>query len=267
MINSFPTDHTFAVCAYKECSFLEDCVRSVVEQDEKTNVIICTPTPNDFIKTIADKYNLPLFVNPDSNADMQGSWNFAMQSAGTKYVTICHQDDYYAPEYYSTIKKYFSNDLLYLHTNYKNAFTDASGNSTIATSKNIRFKRMIHFFFANRWQQNKVFFKKWDVRFGNSVCCPTCTYNKENLTLPIFISNYRHAIDWDLYIKLASQQGRVAYVKKPIAYKRIHLDAQTQADVTSGVRAKEDIAMYSKLWPKSFAKLFQKMLTHFYNAG
>ena len=267
MSDLIPTNHTFAVCAYKENPFLEQCVRSVVLQDEKTNVIICTPTPNDHIKEIAARYDLPVFVNPDSQADMQGSWNFAMKTVQTDYVTICHQDDYYAPDYYSTVKHYLSDDLLYLHTNYKNAFTDAEGNTEIKTSKNIHFKRVIHFFFNSRWQQDKVFFKKWDLRFGNSVCCPTCTYNKTNLTLPLFTSDLRHAIDWVVYIKLASQKGRVVYVRKPVAFKRIHSEAQTKDDVISGVRAKEDIEMYSLLWPRFFAKLLQKILVLFYNAG
>lgn len=267
MTDFLPTNHTFAVCAYKENQFLEACVKSVVAQKEKTNVIICTPTPNDFIKAVAENYDLPLYVNPDPQADMQGSWNFALQTAQTDFVTVCHQDDYYDPDYYSTVKEYFSDDLLYLHTNYKNAFTDINGNTEIKASKNILFKRMIHFFFANRWQQESVFFKRWDLRFGNSVCCPTCTYNKKNLDAPLFISRFQHGVDWDLYIKLASRNGRVAYVKKPIAFKRIHADAQTKSDVMSGVRAKEDIELYSLLWPDFIARLLQRVLLHFYNAG
>ena len=262
-----PTNHTFAVCAYKESPFLEECLRSVVEQSEKTNVILCTPTPNEMITSLSVKYNVPLYVNPDADADMQGSWNYALSVASTDFVTICHQDDYYSPDYFLAVKDHLPEDLLYLHTNYKNAFTDKDGNTEIKTSKNIRFKRFIHFFFANRWQQKSRFFKRWDLRFGNSVCCPTCTYNKKALPAPLFVSKLRHGVDWDLYITLASEKGRVAYVRKPVVFKRIHLDAQTHEDVLSGVRAREDIILYSRLWPKPFAKLFQKILTLFYNAG
>lgn len=267
MVDSCHTDHTFAVCAYKESAFLEDCIKSVVEQTVKSNVIVCTPTPCDFITNICKKYDLPLFINTKEDADAQDSWNFALQSAGTKYVTICHQDDCYDPRYFETVRKYFDDKLLFLHTNYKNIFTDENNNSTVRTSKNVVFKRIIHFFFANKWQQSSIFFKKCDLSFGNSICCPTCTYNKSNLEFPLFISKYRHGIDWDLYIKLACRPGRVAYVRKPVLFKRIHVNSQTTDDVRSGVRKQEDIEIYSRLWPGFMSKILQKILSRFYNAG
>lgn len=267
MQEQLPTDHSFAVCAYKDSPYLEKCLSSVVEQTKKTNVILCTPTPTDKIRGLAEKYGVPLFINPDSNSDMQGSWNFAVSCASTAYVTVCHQDDYYSPEYFETIEEHLTDDLLFVHTAYTTVFTDKNGNSTVKNSKNIIFKRMIHALFARQWQQDKIFFKRWDMRFGNSVCCPTCTYNKNNLEQPIFVSKLRHGVDWDLYITLASSKGRIGYVRKPVAFKRIHVDAATNQDVASGVRAREDIELYSRLWPKVFARLLQKVLLLFYNAG
>ena len=37
--------HTFAVCAYKDSPYLEACIRSLTEQQVKTDVICCTSTP------------------------------------------------------------------------------------------------------------------------------------------------------------------------------------------------------------------------------
>lgn len=37
--------HTFAVCAYRESPFLEDCVRSLVRQTVKSRILIATSTP------------------------------------------------------------------------------------------------------------------------------------------------------------------------------------------------------------------------------
>lgn len=263
MKDTLPVNHTFAVCAYKESPYLEKCLSSVVNQKEKSNVIICTPTPNEYIKGIAEKYNVKLFVNPDSNSDMQGSWNFAMTCAETDYVTICHQDDYYSEKYYQEVKSSLKSDLLYLHTGYSDVI-ESKGQSIVKVSKNALFKRMIHLFFANNWQSNKIFFKKWDLRFGNSVCCPTCTYNKSNLTHPVFTSKLTHGVDWDLYINMACRQGRVTYVRKQLVYKRTHLEAQTLTDIQTGVRKKEDILLYSRMWPKPIAKVFQMLLTKFY---
>ena len=50
----YNTDHTFAVCAYKESPYLDECVRSLVEQTVKTNIAVYTSTPNDYIRGVAD---------------------------------------------------------------------------------------------------------------------------------------------------------------------------------------------------------------------
>ena len=51
-------NHIFVVLAYKESKKLEDCIKSVLNQSLKTNVVVATSTPNKYIKKIADKYNL-----------------------------------------------------------------------------------------------------------------------------------------------------------------------------------------------------------------
>ena len=55
-------DHTFAVCAYKDSPYLEECIRSLKRQLEPSEIILCTSTPSAFIEEIAKKYDLPLFV-------------------------------------------------------------------------------------------------------------------------------------------------------------------------------------------------------------
>ena len=53
--------HAFVVCAYKESEYLEECVKSLVEQTVRSPIAIATSTPNDYISSIADKYSL-MFV-------------------------------------------------------------------------------------------------------------------------------------------------------------------------------------------------------------
>ena len=50
--------HTFIVLAYKESAYLEDCIKSVINQTYPSRVIIATSTPNDFISKLAKKYNI-----------------------------------------------------------------------------------------------------------------------------------------------------------------------------------------------------------------
>ena len=55
-------DHTFAVCAYQESPYLEECIKSLKKQTIKSNILIATSTPNDYIKGIADKYTIPYYI-------------------------------------------------------------------------------------------------------------------------------------------------------------------------------------------------------------
>ena len=54
--------HAFAVCAYQESPYLEECLRSLLSQSEESEILICTSTPNDFLRSIAEKYELPLYI-------------------------------------------------------------------------------------------------------------------------------------------------------------------------------------------------------------
>ena len=57
--------HTFVVLAYKESDKLEECIKSVLNQNVKTNVVIATSTPNKYIEKLAKKYKLEIIVNKE----------------------------------------------------------------------------------------------------------------------------------------------------------------------------------------------------------
>ena len=92
------TNHTFAVCAYKNSPYLEECIRSLVRQTVPTNVILCTSTPSPYIEEIAGRYGIRVYVR-EGKSDIQDDWNFAYGKARTQFVTIAHQDDVYGKEY------------------------------------------------------------------------------------------------------------------------------------------------------------------------
>ena len=99
------TNHTFAICAYKESPYLEECITSLMEQTVKSEIFIATSTPNKYIDDIAAKYNLKVYVNEGESGITQ-DWNFAYSKVQTDYVTIAHQDDKYAPEYVENLLAY-----------------------------------------------------------------------------------------------------------------------------------------------------------------
>lgn len=112
-------DHTFAICAYKYSPYLEKCIKSVLTQEEKSNVIIATSTPNEHIKKLSEKYNIELFIN-DSEPNIAGDWNYAYGKAKTKLVTITHQDDIYDKNYLTCVLNAFnrSKNPIIAHTAY-----------------------------------------------------------------------------------------------------------------------------------------------------
>ncbi|KAI4449486.1 hypothetical protein C823_004015 [Eubacterium plexicaudatum ASF492] len=92
------TNHTYAVCAYKESPYLEECVQSLMRQSIQTNIIMTTSTPCVHIRHVADRYGIPLYVR-DGRSDIRDDWNFAYDQAETDWVTVAHQDDMYDADY------------------------------------------------------------------------------------------------------------------------------------------------------------------------
>ena len=84
--------HTFAVCAYGESPYLEECVQSLLAQKVRTRILIATSTPNSYIYGIGEKYGIPVHINHGEKG-LAGDWNFAYSCATTPLVTLAHQDD------------------------------------------------------------------------------------------------------------------------------------------------------------------------------
>ena len=72
-------DHTFAICAYKESPYLEECILSLKNQTVKSNIIMATSTPNEWIQGLAEKYEIPLYINTGEGGIAQ-DWNFALHT-------------------------------------------------------------------------------------------------------------------------------------------------------------------------------------------
>ena len=248
-------NHTFVVCTYQESPYLEQCLLSVLNQTVPTNVIISTSTPNDHILGIAKKYNVPVFVNTGKTG-IQEDWNFAIRQAKTDFVTVCHHDDYYYPTYAEEVlkiinKKKAVDKVLYIHTGYRDI--DSEGKESV--TKNTKVKRLLNFWMKFSCFQGNRFFKKRSLSLGNTVCCPSCTYNTKLLGFDFFDSEFTHCCDWDFYYKAAKMRGKAVYISKFCMAKRYHAGSQTSADIKSGKRVKEDYAMFCKFWPKWIAKL------------
>jgi len=252
-------DHTFAVCAYGESPYLDEAVSSVINQKLPSRVIICTSTPNDHIKSVADKYNVSLVINPEKG-DIQTDWNFACNSTDTRYVTLVHQDDLYSPQYlecfYEKMKK--QRDFLIFYTAYRPLnMRDGIGDTHKDANSVIRFilsiPMLVPFF------SDKTLIKKAILSFGNSICCPTVTYDRKTIGgAYIFTSELKYDLDWDTYWKFAKQKGSFLFEPRDLVYYRVHDLATSKQCIDNSVREHDDIYMFSKIFSPSIAKIIMK---------
>lgn len=249
--------HIFAICAYKESPYLESCIKSLRKQTTQSEIILCTSTPCSFIKKIADKYAIQLFVR-DGISDIQADWNFAYQSADSRFVTIAHQDDIYHKTYLEHLLKAAEmyNDMSVFTTDYVTV-----KNGKIQTAERVELvKKMLRIPLLLPKLNHLTIVKKSVLMFGNPICCPSCTYNKEILGEPLFTSEYKYALDWDTMLKLAKRRGRFICIEKPLMYYRIHDGATTKKCILDNRREREEAEMFRKFWPGPVTKL----LLHFY---
>ena len=247
--------HTFVICAYKECRYLEQCILSLINQTVSSNIIMVTSTDNDFINRMAIKYKIHLYVRK-GKSDIQKDWNFGYRKANSDLVTIVHQDDIYEKNYLEQILKFyqFNNNVLFLCTDYyvlKDNKKELDINSKL--KRILKFPLRFSLFNGLKW------FKVGALSFGNSINCPSVTYNKLLLgSNNIFTSKLKFSLDWDTFLKFAKGKGKIGYISKKLICYRIHDEATTVEFINSKERLKEDIIMFEKIWPKFIVKFIMK---------
>lgn len=247
--------HTFAVCAYEESPYLEECLASVMNQKMKSKVIITTSTPNDYIRGLAEKYNVPLIVNPKYKVGVIEDWNFAYHSASTQFITICHQDDVY----YSDYSKYFYNqcatspNMLIFFSDY----CEIRNGEKLDRSKLLCIKRFLLCPLKIKPLQKCKFIRRIILSFGSSICCPAVTFNKDNLDEPIFKHEFSCLCDWAAWEEISRKSGEFIYCSRIMVGHRIHDVSWTSQVIKDKTRELEELRMFQKFWPKPIAKLLE----------
>ena len=257
--------HTFAVCAYKDSPYLEECLRSVTSQTVKSEVICCTSTPSSYIRELTARYQVPLYVR-DGASNIREDWMFAYGKAQGRFVTIAHQDDRYRSDYAEKLLKAWKKypDLLLFASDYLTIrMTEKEGKmKAIPEPFNMVWlvKKILRLPLRLRFLANRTWIKRSSVWFGNSICCPSCTYNKEQIGDDMFHSEYDFALDWDNLYELAGKKGRFICSEKPLIAYRVHAAATTKACIEDNRRPTDEMAMFRKMWPDWMVKI----LMHFY---
>ena len=246
-------DHTFAICAYGESKYLEQCIDSLLKQSVKSRVMLFTSTPNEYIEGFAEKYELPLVTN-NSSKGIAADWNFAYEHVDTKLVTLAHQDDVYYPEFLDQTLKYINSceKPIIAFTRYHELQHDKK-----VTDKdfiNLRMKNYLLSPLAIKRMQNVKWLRRRLLSFGNPICCPSVTYVKDNLPERIFDEGLSTNLDWATWEKLSARDGQFVYIPEALMAHRIYADSATGELIRSGTRKKEDLKMLNKFWPAPIAK-------------
>lgn len=254
-------DHSFAVMAYEDSPYLSECLDSLKKQTVESVIYISTSTPSTYITEIAKKYGIEVFVT-EPGLGIANDWNFSVQMAKTKYVTLAHQDDTYIPRYaeccFNAAEKF--KDTLICFPNYEELVNGKNRTGTLL----LIIKQFILFFFMPiKKNLHNKYWKKYFLSFGSAIPCPAVMYNMENLREFLFAHEYSINLDWDAWLRMAMMKGRFVYVSSALMKHRIHAESATTVGLKDNARQNEDLKMFSRIWPYFIAKILSK----FYSSG
>lgn len=254
-MNYKESNHTYAICAYKESVFLEECILSVLNQTVKSNVILATSTPNNSIKALSEKYNIPLYIN-DGVKGIGGDWNFAYSKADTPLVTIAHQDDIYEPAYTEEMLEYVNKakePIIYFSGYGELRDGEKVYNNTLLKVKKLMLSPLnIKGFWRSKFIRRRI------LSLGCPICCPAVTFVKERVGETPFTNDFGSNIDWQQWEIQSRKKGSFVYNKKPLMCHRIHEESTTSEIIGDNRRSKEDYDMFCKFWGKGIAKIISK---------
>lgn len=261
-------EHTFVICAYKESPYLLECVASLKQQSVTSNIILATSTPSRTLEALCEEEAIAYVVR-EGTSGIAPDWNFALSCADTPYVTIAHQDDVYDKDYTKEILKALSGrtDALIVFSKY----AELRNGEVAKKGLNMRIKETILAPLLFRGGAKSRFFKRWCIRFGNAICCPTVTYCVKPIgqylnsigQRELFLPHFRSNLDWETWELLSRCPGSFLYVNQPLMSHRIHEDSETSATIADHERGTEDYEMFQKFWPRWVSKL----LSGFYGAS
>ena len=251
-------DVTIVICAYKECEYLEESIRSVLQQSVKTKVVISTSTPNEFIYNLANKYTLEVWINKDGGHAKD--YNFAIKTTNTPICIMAHQDDLFHPDFVKkSLQAINSSDRpIIAFTDYKEMHGDAVD---AVDSRMVRIKRLLCCPMKIQWLSSTGFGKRIFQCIGNPITHPSVTYIKAEMPDECFREQYKADMDWDLWERLSKQTGRFVYVNEILFFHRMHEGTATSRPIeNSSSRSNEDFELLCRFWPEWIAKI----IMHFY---
>ncbi|MGN0746855.1 MAG: glycosyltransferase family A protein [Aristaeellaceae bacterium] len=252
-------EHVFAICAYGDSPYLPECIASLEAQRAASPVLLCTATPSERLERLAREHQLSYCVNTDA-PNIAGDWNFALAQAkaiGAGYVTLCHQDDLYLPDYGEGFRQAAARDPEMLI--YFSDYGEQRGEKAVTASRLLRIKRLLLMPLRLRATQKWTWCKRLALSLGDPICCPAVTFNLDRLPLPLFERGMSTNLDWQTWERISRLPGRFAYDPAVRMLHRIHPGSTTSQVLGEGGRRAQDEAMFRKFWPAPLARLLTRL--------
>lgn len=249
-------DVTVIICAYKECPYLEDSIKSVISQTVKPNVLISTSTPNAYIKKLAEKYGIEVKIN--NNGGQIKDYNFAIGLCRTPLGMLAHQDDLLDEMYIERCLEELNNAKkpIIVCTNYLEMHNDIVD---LKPSFMIRIKRILIWPIKNNWLRGTIFGKRLCMLIGNPITHPSVMCVMSEMPKICFREKYKASMDWDLWERLSRQEGDFVYVKDVLLYHRMNDENQTAKLLkTTNARYNDEYEIFCRFWPKPIAKIIMR---------
>jgi glycosyltransferase involved in cell wall biosynthesis len=251
------------VPAYKDSPFLAECIESLRRQNStRCRILIVTSTPSKFIDEVAAASGVEVRVSPRPSG-IASDWNFALECARSKYVTLCHQDDVYQPDYCDTMASAIQSAPDVLIAVCGNTEHTKDGPRPIHF--NLRIKRyLLHRAFGSTKVSDARKIRRKLLALGNPVCCPGVMFNRELLADFRFSDRLKSNLDWDAWDRICRRQGSVTYVRKPVVSHRVHANSETSASIAGRIRLEEDYTMFQRYWPQPLCRLIMSVYKRSY---
>lgn len=258
-------DHSFVVPAYGSSPYLEKCLESLRTQSlGGSEIVLSSSTPSDGLQRLAERFGVPLRVHAP-NAGIGRDWNAALDCATRGWVTIAHQDDVYLPHFVACTMDAATrtDNAAMVITGYAELLNDRVRQRTLM----LKIKSLLlELGFLGRPAVSSRRAKLRMLKLGCPVACPSVTMGPTLAHLR-FREDLKVDLDWEAWIRAARVPGAFCYVREPLMLHRIHPASETSSAVRNGVRAAEDLQMFSALWPAPVAALISRLYSLSYEEG
>lgn len=237
--------------AHGDSPFLDGCLRSLRAQSRPSDILVTTSTPSTFIEQAAAAHGVRVLVNPCSQG-IAADWNFALTATKTPRVTLAHQDDIYFPTFAAR-----SLGLLDQHPEAVACFTgyeEIEDDGRVTRSRLSLVKHLLERAVLGRATLAQVARLRAFLSLGNPLPCSSVTFDRDRLGEFRFSDGLSSNLDWDAWLRLCEQGRPLARTAQRLVGRRHNALTATSRLIRDGIRQREDLMMFRRLWPGPLAQ-------------